>query len=159
MRLIILMLLIVGSPDLTGNEMVKPIVQSKSNLMLLKHLPNKPKYFNTSDIQCTAETIYSEARGEPQRGQHAVGYTIVNRATKILHKRPCSVVKQQYTQKHIPKKDKIIFYTLAENVLNNKVPNPIGNLDSFDSFKDKPHKRGSIKIGNHYFYKALRTIT
>ena len=159
MRILILMLLIVGSSDLTGNESVKPAVQSKSNSMLIKHLPSKPKYFNTSDIQCTAETIYSEARGEPEIGQHAVGYTIVNRSTKILHKRPCSIVKQQYTQRHIPKEDKHVFYSIAENVLNNKVPNPIGNLDSFDSFRNRPHRRGSIKIGNHYFYKALKITT
>lgn len=153
------MLLISVSPELTGNDMVKPNVQSKSNSVLTKHLPSKAKYFNTSDIQCTAETIYSEARGEPIKGKHAVGYTIVNRSTKILHKRPCSIVKQQYTQRHIPGKDKLTFYSIAEDVLNGKVSNPIGDLDSFDSFKNKPHKRGSIKIGNHYFYKALRTIT
>lgn len=155
MRIIILMLLITGSPNLTGKEVVKPEVQSNPKQVLLRHLPTK-NYFTSSDIQCTAETIYSEARGEPKIGKHAVGFTIVNRSTKIFHKRPCSIVKQQYTQKSIPKKDKQVFLSLAENVLLGKVSNPIGNMDSFDSFKDKPHKKGSIKIGNHFFYKALK---
>jgi hypothetical protein len=155
MRLLILMLLLSASTELTGNEVVEPIKQTHS--VLLKHIPIKPKYFNVRDIQCTAETIYSEARGEPLVGKHAVGYTIVNRSTKILHKRPCSVVKQQYTQKRLPNKDRMVFLTLAENVLDGKVPNPIGNLDSFDSFPNKPHKRGSIHIGNHFFYKAIKT--
>ena len=161
MRIIILMLLLSASTDLTGNEVVEPIKQTHS--MLLKHLPSKTamdskiRYFNARDIQCTAETIYSEARGEPLVGKHAVGYTIVNRATKILHKRPCSVVKQQYTQKRISKKDNLVFLNIAEDVLDGKVPNPIGNRDSFDSYVNKNHKRGSIQIGNHFFYKAIKT--
>lgn len=159
MRIFVLLILITVSHDLTGNEVVIPIVKVKPPAIDIKRSIAKPKYFNTNDINCTAETIYSEARGESERGQHAVGYTIVNRSTKILHKRPCSIVKQQYTQKHIPKEDKHVFYSLAEAVLNNKVPNPIGNLDSFDSFRNRPHRRGSIKIGNHYFYKALKITT
>ena len=155
MRIIILMLLISVSPELTGNEMVKPNIQTNQSV-LKKHLPSKSNYFNSSDIQCTAETLYSEARGESLIGKHAVGYTIVNRSIKILHKRPCSIVNQQYTQKHIPKKDRRLFNAIAENVLNGKVPNPIGNCDSFDSFKNKRHPKGSIQIGGHWFYRALK---
>ncbi len=154
--IIILMLLLSASTELTGNEMVEPIKQTNQSVPK-KHLSNKLKYFTSSDIQCTAETIYSEARGEHKIGQHAVGYTIVNRSTKILHKRPCSIVHQQYTQKRIPKKEQSLFLSVAENVLEGKVPNPIGNFDSFDSFKNKRHPKGSIQIGGHWFYKAIKT--
>ena len=108
-----------------------------------------------SSVQCVAETIYSESRGESLRGQIAVGNTIMRR-TQILDKNPCSVVKQQYTQKSVPYKDKEEFYSLASDVLNGIPTSP--NFDSFDSFKGKHHHRkGAVKIGNHYFYTALKS--
>ena len=112
---------------------------------------------NMKQISCVAETIYSEARGEPLTGQLAVGATIMNRSKNILHQPPCTVVHQQYTQKRIPKEDKEEYHKLAKNILFGRLPNPIGNKDSFDSFKRHYPKRPkqSIKIGNHYFYKAL----
>lgn len=108
-------------------------------------------------ISCVAETIYSEARGESLTGQLAVGATIMNRSKKILHQTPCKVVHQQYTQKRIPKEDKDEYHKLAKNLLLGRLPNPIGNKDSFDSFKHNYPKRPkhSVKIGKHYFYKAL----
>lgn len=112
---------------------------------------------NMKQISCVAETIYSEARGESLKGQLAVGHTIMNRIKKIFHKPACSVVKQQYTQKLIPREDKEEYHKLAKNLLFGRLPNPIGNKDSFDSFKYNYPKRPkhSVKIGNHYFYKAL----
>ena len=115
-------------------------------------------HISKRDIQCVAETIYSEARGESLTGQLAVGATIVTRSKKIFHKPACKVVKQQYTQRKIPKEDIEKFRKLAENILYGKARNPIGSLDSFDSFKYKYPKRPkrTVKIGNHYFYKALK---
>lgn len=109
-----------------------------------------------SSVACVAETIFSESRGEPLLGQIAVGSTIVTR-TKILNKNACSVVYQQYTQKRIPPEDKDELYILASNMLDGKTKSPIGNFDSFDSFKHKRHPRGSIHIGKHFFYKALKS--
>jgi len=109
-----------------------------------------------SNVTCIAETIYSESRGEPLLGQIAVGSTIVTR-TKILNKNPCSITRGQYTQKRVPLKDREEFYILASNVLEGKTKNPIPNLDSFDSFRHKKHPRGSIHIGKHFFYKALKS--
>ena len=113
---------------------------------------------SNKDILCVAETIYSEARGESLTGQLAVGATIVTRSTKIFHKPACKIVKQQYTQKRIPAKDKEEFIKLATNILRGNAKNPIGNLDSFDSFKHKYSKRprNSVKIGKHYFYKIMK---
>ncbi len=113
---------------------------------------------SNKDIQCVAETIYSEARGEPLTGQLAVGATIVTRSTQIFHQPACKIVKQQYTQKRIPAKDKEEFIKLATNILHGNARNPIGNLDSFDSFKYRYSKRPkkSVKIGKHYFYKIMK---
>jgi hypothetical protein len=113
-------------------------------------------FSNMKQISCVAETIYSEARGESLNGQLAVGATIMNRSKKILHQSPCKVVKQQYTQKRIPNEDKDEYHILAKNLLLGRLPNPIGNKDSFDSHVNKKHKRGSIRIGKHYFYQSLK---
>lgn len=117
-------------------------------------------HISKRDIQCVAETIYSEARGESLTGQLAVGATIVNRSKKIFHKPACHVVRQQYTQKHIPKEDREEYMKLATIILYGKAKNPVGDLDSFDSFKHRYSKRPkrNVKIGNHYFYKALKEV-
>jgi spore germination cell wall hydrolase CwlJ-like protein len=116
-------------------------------------------HISKRDIQCVAETIYSEARGESLTGQLAVGATIVNRSTKIFHQPACKIVKQQYTQRKIPKEEREEFIKLAENILYGNAKNPVGAMDSFDSFKHNYQKRPkrNIKIGHHYFYKALKT--
>jgi len=110
-----------------------------------------------NDIKCVAETLYSETRGESLIGQLAVGATIVTRSKKIFHKPACNTVHQQYTQKKIPSEDKQKFMLLASNILMGNAKNPIGDMDSFDSFKGRYSKRpkNAIKIGGHWFYKAL----
>lgn len=142
MRAIIMLLCLYG---MSASIYAQTTVHKKNNI-------------SSKDIKCVAETIYSEARGEPLTGQLAVGATIVTRSTKIFHKSACSVVKQQYTQKRIPKKDVEEFHALAKNILAGVAKNPIGNLDSFDSFKYRASKRprSSVKIGKHYFYKVLK---
>lgn len=130
----------------------KNVISKTKTVIVDSHISKK-------DIQCVAETIYSEARGEPLTGQLAVGATIVTRSRQIFHKPACKIVKQQYTQKKIPKEEREEFTKLAENILYGNVKNPIGNLDSFDSFKHRYSKRPkkTVKIGKHYFYKALKT--
>jgi len=48
-----------------------------------------------NDVHCLALNIYFEARGEPEKGQHAVGYVVMNR---VAHSRypnsVCDVVHQ-----------------------------------------------------------------
>ena len=109
-------------------------------------------------MTCVAETIYSESRGESLIGQYAVGHTIMNRSKNILHEPPCSVVKQQYTQKSIPNEDREEFYSVAKNVMLGNYRNVVLNMDSFDSFKNIKHPKGSIHIGNHWFYKAMKRV-
>jgi N-acetylmuramoyl-L-alanine amidase len=116
------------------------------------------KTISDKEIQCMAETVYSEARGESLEGQLAVGHTILTRSKKIFNKPVCNVTKQQYTQRSIPKKDKEEFHHLAKQILFGATKNPIGEMDSFDSFKGRYSKRPkhTIKVGGHYFYKVLK---
>jgi N-acetylmuramoyl-L-alanine amidase len=131
----------------------KSIISKTRAVIVNSHISKK-------DIECVAETIYSEARGESLTGQLAVGATIVNRSKKIFHKPACHVVRQQYTQKRIPKEDRAEYIKLATNILYGNAKNPVGNLDSFDSFKFRYSKRPkkTVKIGNHYFYRALKEV-
>ena len=132
----------------------KTIISKTKTFIINGHISKK-------DIQCVAETIYSEARGESLTGQLAVGATIVNRSKKIFHKPACKIVKQQYTQKRIPKEELDEYIKLATNILYGNAKNPVGDLDSFDSFKHRYSKRPkkNVKIGNHYFYRALKEVT
>ena len=113
---------------------------------------------SNNDIKCVAETIYSEARGESLVGQLAIGATIVTRSKKIFHKPACSIIFQQYTQRKIPLNDKNQFLLLAKKILYGETSNPINDMYSFDSFKGRYSKRPkhAIKIGGHWFYKALK---
>lgn len=116
------------------------------------------KSISDKEIECMAETIYSEARGEVLEGKIAVGHTILTRSKKVFHKPICSVIKQQYTQRRIPKKDKEEFHHLAKQVLFGVTNSPVGESDSFDSFKGRYSKRPkhTIKVGGHFFYKVLK---
>lgn len=109
------------------------------------------------DVQCVAETLYSEARGEEYKGIVSVGNTIVNRHKK-LKKKICTIVKTAYTQKRIIHKDKEKFYIIARDVLYKRTKNFVGERDSFDSYKHRYYKHKNhttVKIGHHYFYQVL----
>lgn len=55
---------------------------------------NYPSY-SYQDVECLAEAIYFEARGEPVAGQVAVAQVILNRAgSKRYPSSPCAVVRQ-----------------------------------------------------------------
>jgi len=161
MLLCIVMLLAFNANAETNK---KNIISTKNSDIILLHKTiistKKPDIIklDPKQISCVAETIYSESRGESLTGQISVGLTIMNRSNKIFHEPPCKVVKQQYTQKHIPVKDKEEFHTLAKNVMLGQYRNVIGNMDSFDSFKHIKHPKGSIRIGGHWFYKALKGV-
>lgn len=133
----------------------KNITYKKNNIS--KH-SSIIKTISDNDIKCMAETIFSEARGETLTGQIAVGHTIITRSKKIFHKPVCNVVHQQYTQRRIPEKYKEEFHTIAKQILFGVTKSPVGEMDSFDSFKGRYSKRpkNTIKVGGHYFYKVLK---
>ncbi len=114
------------------------------------------KTISDKDIQCMAETVYSEARGESLAGKLAVGHTILTRSKKIFHQPVCKIIIQQYTQRRIPSRDKEEYHQLAKNILFGATKNPINGMDSFDSFRHKHRPKHTIKIGNHWFYKVLK---
>lgn len=49
--------------------------------------------FTIKDIECLAKNIYFEARGQPVKGQHAVGFVTLNRVkSQHFHNSVCAVV-------------------------------------------------------------------
>ena len=120
---------------------------------------------------CMALAVYSEARGEPYKGQVAVASVVLNRATKNntdvcteinkngqfpWAKTKFKKVKGKYhlIVNHM-KPDDAWFsaLTLASNMLEG-TEKAIPKLIAFDS---KPHPEWKLakayKIGNHHFYK------
>ena len=158
-QFMLLCVLLIMSLNTQSETLRKTIISTKNTDIIIHRTiisRHSDIILDRKQISCVAETIYSESRGEPLAGKAAVGITIMNRSLRILHQPPCNVVKQQYTQKRIPAEELQEFHTLAKNIMIGQYRNFIGDRDSFDSFVDKKHKKGSVKIGNHFFYKSLK---
>lgn len=85
------------APRFYAEEVAQPLPQphtadSASLARLVETMPDAPL---SRDLQCLAQAIYFEARGEPLDGQLAVGAVIVNRTTSGRYPSDyCSVVTQ-----------------------------------------------------------------
>lgn len=122
--------------------------------VLPSNIPQPVTQVPHKEIDCLAEAIYHEARGEPLKGQLAVAYVIINRVKS--HKFPptaCAVVRQpgQFTYKHTKNKVPHKYKALAYSALTK--PYKFKAL-YFHSVKISPgwNKRKYAKIGNHIFY-------
>jgi len=123
----------------------------------------KPVKHNTSDIQCLAENIYHEARGEPFIGQLAVAQVTINRLQSNRHgKSICAVVHQKKQFSWTTNKPRVQdtkrwqeSYTIAQFVLSGAV---MSNFPAhfYHTKKINPKwnrdKRVVRIIGNHVFY-------
>ena len=108
-------------------------------------------------VDCLAEAIYYEARGEPERGQVAVAYTILNRAKdksicEVTNAKGQFEYKTRGMYKTISTKSYQIAYSTIYGVENN-----IGSLYFYnpDKVVSKFHERKKyiVTIGNHKFFK------
>jgi N-acetylmuramoyl-L-alanine amidase len=121
--------------------------------------------YSEKQLNCLAQNIYHEARGEPVSGQLAVAFVTLNRThSDKFPDNICSVVhqKNQFSwTKHKPKIREQAAWTAAQNTaVTAKTLYASGqdNTDGalyFDSGKRKQsyHKRRTVKIGNHSFYQ------
>jgi hypothetical protein len=95
--------------------------------------------------RCIEEVVYAEARGESVKGQQAVAYTIINRATQY-QQTVCSVARQpgQYVRREPPSSFKLLLGDV----------DPTHGATHFQR-RDMPRWLGLrkyIRIGNHTFY-------
>jgi len=116
--------------------------------------------WNNKELQCLAETIWREARGEGYWGQIAVAQVVVNRVnSKLFPDHICGVVfqKGQFQWTHtwggIWKADKIS-YDVALEVLNGT--HSLKNFPALFFHANWVNPRWNRKklttIGNHIFY-------
>lgn len=158
----------IAQPAIVHIPMTVPTVTAR-------YTPPEPMV-DEAELTCMALAIYHEARGEPSRGQAAVGWVIMNR----LHsgKYPttiCGIVQQAVirngrivrnrcqfswycdgkddTPKNWPVFEKS--KAMARAVITGQVANPVGNSLFFDGFvhqRQTAKRKGFIQIGNHRFY-------
>lgn len=117
--------------------------------------------FNEKEVNCLARVIYSEARGEPIKGQMAVAIVTVNRTRHNNFPNDiCSVIYQpgQYSDiRRLRVKNKESWQR-AKNIAYH-VLNDYDNLKSFKalyfhntSVSPNWKRKRIAKIGNHVFY-------
>ncbi len=130
------------------------------------------------EINCMAQNLYREARGEGDQGMIAVGYVVLNRmATKGYPKSVCGVVHHKLTLRsgkvscqfswactslrNAPMKPASYVHArnLAMKVMSREVENPIDDSIYFQVKTVRTaHARKSnfrAAIGNHRFFAAL----
>lgn len=115
------------------------------------------------DLDCLAQTVYYESRGEPRHGQEAVSHVVVNRAR--VWKRPiCTIVYQpfQFSWTNQARKSPfgnswIMARSIASDTLEGKNVDPTGGALYFHSTSVHPYwadkKKFLLQIGRHKFYK------
>ena len=115
------------------------------------------------DLNCLAQTVYYEARGESRAGQEAVAHVVVNRSA--AWKRPiCAIVYQpsqfSWTSQSMRSpfgNSWIIANTIAGDVLEGESTDPTNGALYFHSTSVHPSwankKRFMLQIGRHKFYR------
>lgn len=134
-----------------------------------------PFEFSSTEVECLAQNLYLESRGEPTVGQVAVAWVVINRSKdKRFPNTICGVIRQAVVRNGKVVKHRCAFswycdgipdrFTdrksyekverIAMQVLKGEIASPVGGALFFDS---RPRKHAgrpqrAIKIGNHYFY-------
>lgn len=114
---------------------------------------------NNRQINCIAQAIYHESRGEPLKGQIAVAQVVLNRVEHGFASSPCAVIKQPGQFPWASKKVRIdhnefqesleLAYRVVEHNLKVVSDNVL-----FFNHKHVPFRnlRKITRIGNHDFY-------
>lgn len=129
---------------------------------------NTARAEDKTQIQCIADNIYYEARGEPKQGKYAVGHVVMNRVKdKRFPNTPCGVIKQrakgicqfswvcrgQGKKNSTQHKEAL---EIAEEIYYGKAQDNTGGSKFFHARRVKPGWGFSITkiIGNHVFYRG-----
>lgn len=110
------------------------------------------------DLNCVAETIYYEARGEGETGMRAVAHVIYNRAKKS-GQRPCTVVNKpnQFATRKGRKIRNKRLWDKALIIARNPGRDITNGATYFHNYSVRPgwsyHKKITYRWKNHIFYK------
>jgi spore germination cell wall hydrolase CwlJ-like protein len=92
------------APRFVAEEVVQPLPSEDSLEARVAHAASLPELVGdmpveevlSADLQCLAQAVYFEARGEPLAGQLAVARVVINRAASGIYPSDyCSVVTQR----------------------------------------------------------------
>ena len=152
------------------------VISTQTQVQYLSCVPDiklMPDYFDVKftmedkkQINCLAENIYHEARGERVVGMVAVTNVVMNRvADDGFPKTPCSVITEKNkkrcqfswvcSKKRIAKPDDGMI-KIAEQAYTNDLPDVTGGALFFHANYVNPrwkYKRTAV-IGGHVFYKG-----
>lgn len=153
------------SPDSVGLTENKETKQRGCKAPLIFILKGEPQALEPDimaidlppqQVECVAQAVYHEARGESSMGQRAVAHVILNRA-KVRKLTPCQVIRQpnqfhfkiraRYSGKDWERARQIAYYPGRD---------PTGGAMYFHSTGVNPKWRNlkvTTRIGNHIFYK------
>lgn len=146
-----------------GRVIMKKLILGILLTLITTNAVTKTHYLNRKEQVCLARAIYHEARGEPLRGQIAVGLVTLNRVKHPSYPNTiCGVVYQphQYswtkTHKRYQQPDQHSM-ELARTLILNQHQHLRGFEATHFYVKTKDPRWGLTKvatIGNHNFYKS-----
>ena len=147
---------------------VNKIFKALATLALLTVTPQVMAQTTSShdqaQIECLAQNVYFEARGEPLKGQIAVANVVMNRINYVFAKTPCEVVMQrnQFSWfKHHPKiVDKELYKRnrqVAHDVYYSQIADITHGALYYHALYVRPHWKYArvATIGHHIFYKIV----
>lgn len=116
-----------------------------------------------NEILCLCAIMWGEARGEPNIGMVAVGYTAVHRkADPNYPKNICEIMKQksqyQFLDLGMPSETQIAYLKpLAKAIIEKRIDDPTNGAKYFHTRQMKKpvwakQKEVKVAIGNHIFY-------
>lgn len=112
-------------------------------------------------INCLAEAIYFEARGENKKGQYAIAEVIYNRTKhRAFPNTTCNVINQKGQFVYARRSMRVgssrnLALKIATEFINGKITNFTNGALYFHNKNVKPRwkKTKTVTIGNHVFYK------
>ncbi len=108
-------------------------------------------------MDCVAEVVYHEARGEGELGMRAVAHVIYNRAEE-RDMTPCQVVRQPFQFAISGPISNNNQWRVAQRVANNPGPDITHGATYFHNLSVRPrwsyNMTVTFRFGNHIFYRS-----
>lgn len=148
--------------------MTKKIILIMSMLLLVPSFANEEAEsfaYTIEDLNCMAQAIHYEARGESDKGKAAVGHVVLNRANnERFPSTICGVVKQkskgvcQFSWNCVKIRTTRVSdlaYELAYKILEGTISDPTkGSLFFHANHTGLSfNRKRTVMIGNHIFYR------
>ncbi|RJE80334.1 cell wall hydrolase [Paracoccus sp. JM45] len=135
------------------------------------HLASANTRYSNEDLNCLAEALYHEARGEGAQGQRAVAEVILNRVdSRSFPTTVCGVIRQPSQFSYTiggrkPIRNKAAYLRakdIAENALSGAPRQLTGGATYFHTPSVRPawarRFQKTVQIGSHIFYRTGQRV-